>query len=93
MSNLSSSEHKHYIVVLIPEAHILHANTLKCLLVDFNKKKKIKKKDFHLGGHPAPSLLGLTPHSLRARLLTNNNDPLTAESTTTEHTATQEAQI
>lgn len=66
MSNLSSSEHKHYIVVLIPEAHILHANTLKCLLLDFNKKIKNKKKwvkDFQLGGHPAPSLLGLTPHS------------------------------
>lgn len=33
------------------------------------------------GGHPEPSLLGLTP-TVRASQLTNNNDPLTAESTT-----------
>lgn len=49
---LSSSGHKHHVVLLTPEA-------CQRIYLKINKKWV---KDLRLGGHPVRSLLGPTPH-------------------------------
>lgn len=85
MSNLAFNEHKCYFLTFFPQCK--HVVWLKGLLLDYN----IKVRVFQLvaggeGGGKRSAILCLSPLStLRARLLANNKDRLTAESNATHH--------